>query len=100
MEGAQPGLTAIIKIRVESAIYALLRTTGHLPIIILFRVPLNHQDLEPPKERAKYVADGLRPFNGYTEQECNSLETLTAAHCTVTPELLSTKSVKTNPYSR
>ena len=52
-----------------------------------FRVPLNHEALEPPEERAKYSADGPSPFNGYTEQETDSLEAPTAAHCSVTPEL-------------
>ena len=50
-------------------------------------IPLNHEDLDPPEERAKYAADGPSPFNGYTNQECDSLEALTAARCSVTPEL-------------
>ena len=46
---------------------------------------MNHEALEPPDERAKYVADDQ--YGVYTEQETDSLDALTKAHCSVTPIL-------------
>ena len=83
MKGTQPGLAAIIKIRIEFV--SCTAVIDYAPISLRFRVPLNHQALEPPEERAKYVAEDQ--YGVYTVQENDTLDALTKDDCSVTPKL-------------